>query len=494
MNVLPWEQDETVTIFLSEMEALESDLRARRLNRTLNSVDSKDKPHTAFEYLAQHEHRLKNLILELDDTQTGQGLKRVQLADSKTRRASRGQATFADPSAEFNAALDDLADLAHDIHSKVDARLMNTTAEERWVMRMRACLDLRAMAYPLGAAGKAATTHAEAAAKSLTSAASMGLKAGDRIEICVEWKPINSIWWPATLGAPIAGAGIHGISIIYDAFQAQGYDHPTPSRIAFECLTPPCVLRLWDAEENAWYPWRSLSMQMDVTPAIAAPADAAAPPSVTDDERIANAAPTDPTERAAFDSLLLLLNWMNSRWEDANNDQPAACPDPMPSIGELWEQRKMLTMRLQMFASDHQQRWANKSGTVIMETIFTEERFNERIGDFLHLFKHCALKTSNEAVVEGMGSYWDDCAAPKRHLRFETGVEEAVICYTAPPAHLPEATSFLRKSLTTYFDGGPHKWNFSHEDARHRHVVWAGGSKVIDRLGKIKPRLPSAFY
>ena len=111
-----------------------------------------------------------------------------------------------------------------------------------------------------------------------------------------------------------------------------------------------------------------------------------------------------------------------------------------------------------------------------------------------HLFKHMACKTANEAVVEGMGAFWDDAASPKRHLAFETGVEEAVICYNGPPPHRPEAETFLHRSLNTYFEGGPEKWNFTHEDKRFRGIVWAGGSKVIDKLLKVQPRLPSACY
>ena len=77
---------------------------------------------------------------------------------------------------------------------------------------------------------------------------------------------------------------------------------------------------------------------------------------------------------------------------------------------------------------------------------------------------------------------------------FETGVKEAVICYNGPPPHRPEAKPFLHKALNTYFEGGPEKWNFAHEDTRFRGIVWAGGSKVIDRQLKVKPRLPSACY
>ena len=141
--MLPWEQDTLITVFLEDIELLEGDLRARKLDRQLTTKDSKGNAHIAFEYLAHHEQRLKASTLELEDKQTGQGLVRVQLADSSALRASRGRANFTGPVAEFNSALDDLADLAHDMHEKINARLMNTDAEERWVKRMEAALDLR---------------------------------------------------------------------------------------------------------------------------------------------------------------------------------------------------------------------------------------------------------------------------------------------------------------------------------------------------------------
>jgi hypothetical protein len=70
----------------------------------------------------------------------------------------------------------------------------------------------------------------------------------------------------------------------------------------------------------------------------------------------------------------------------------------------------------------------------------------------------------------------------RRHLAFETGVKEAVVCYNGPPPYRPEAKPFLRRALNTYFEGGPEKWNFEQEDKRSRGIVRAGGSKVIDRL------------
>ena len=508
VNVLPWEIDARITVFLFDIELLERDLRARKLDRLLDTVDSRGKQHIAFEYLAFHEARLKQLTLELNDKQTGEGLVKVKLAESSSQRAARGRATFASPLEEFNAALDDLADLAHGIHTKINERLMNTDAEERWVRRMEVALDLRVMAFPTSASGKAALRAAVESQLRLVSAASIGLAAGNRIEVCIQEEP--PIWWPALLGGPVTGAGIHGMRLIYDPFPAQGYDAATPSRVAFEnqwwpCLPTPRCARLWDAEENAWWPWRRASpaafaddhgMDVDTATTITAAAGAIEASADMDAEILA-IAPTDPLLRAAFDALLLLLEWMNSRFIDS--DEPSAsCPDPLPVIGELWKQRCMLESRLQTAATSQFQHykklWEDASGTVIMRSVGTEPRFYEGCGDFWHLFKHMACKTSNEAVVEGMGSQWDLCTSPTRHLAFETGVKEAVICYNGPPPYRPEAKPFLHRALNTYFEGGPEKWNFEHEDKRFRGIVWAGGSKVIDRLLKVKPRLPSECY
>ena len=479
VNVLPWEQDCLVTVFLSDMEQLEKDLRTRKLDRHLGTNDRHGKPHVAFEYLTRHEARLKSLILELDDVQTGKGLVKVNLSPSTSRRSSRSRSNFSSTIDEFNSALDDLADLAHDIHEKVNARLMNTDAEERWVKRMQRALDLRVMAFPSGPEGLAASASAIAAAQRFTTIAALGLTVGDRIEVQVQDEP--AIWWPAVIGGPVAGAGIHGVRLVYDAFEAQGYDEETLSRAAFEA--PTVGGKLWDAEEDACWPWRRVTATDTAMEVEIAGAEA--------DAALASSAPTDPVRRAEFDALLLLLEWMDSRFLGSSSN-----PDPMPGILELWEQRTLLASRLQASAlkPPYHKKWVGASGTVIQKDFALQVKFNEGCGDFLHLYKHMACKTANEAVVEGMGSFWDDCAAPKCHLKFETSVKEAVICYNGPPPHRPEATSLLHTSLNTYFEGGPEKWNFFHEDPRHRGIVWASGSKVIDRLLKVKPRLPSECY
>ena len=61
-------------------------------------------------------------------------------------------------------------------------------------------------------------------------------------------------------------------------------------------------------------------------------------------------------------------------------------------------------------------------------------------------------------------------------------------------SHLPAADGFITRSLNTYFEGGPDKWNFRNEDPRFRNVVYVGGSKVISKWSNVKPRLPAAMY
>ena len=93
-----------------------------------------------------------------------------------------------------------------------------------------------------------------------------------------------------------------------------------------------------------------------------------------------------------------------------------------------------------------------------------------------------------------MGSVWDESATERRHVGFESGVHDAVIAWSAPMSHLPSADGFITRSLNTYFEGGPEKWNFKNEDARFRNLVYSGGSKVISKWANVQPRLPAAMY
>jgi len=98
----------------------------------------------------------------------------------------------------------------------------------------------------------------------------------------------------------------------------------------------------------------------------------------------------------------------------------------------------------------------------------------------------------NEAVVEGMGSVWDASTEARRHQRFEVGVEEAVIAWTAPQPYHDEAEPFLTAALNRHFNNKP--WNFVHTDMRLRQKVFDGGSKVIARHRKDLLRMPKSFY
>ena len=103
-----------------------------------------------------------------------------------------------------------------------------------------------------------------------------------------------------------------------------------------------------------------------------------------------------------------------------------------------------------------------------------------------------ATKTMCEAVVEGMGSVWDQCTDPHRHPHFEMGAKEAVIAWTAPAAYKAEAGPFVERALNRHFNGKP--WNFTHTDMNLRQKAWSGGSQVVDRHRRDPLRLPSKVY
>jgi len=133
---------------------------------------------------------------------------------------------------------------------------------------------------------------------------------------------------------------------------------------------------------------------------------------------------------------------------------------------------------------------AASSSTVIMADVFRYQKFYEVCPNFLYLYQHCALKSVPEAVVEGMGGVWDRCATPERHLTFEAGVKEAVICWNAPKPHMESCIPFLDRALLVHFDGKPP--HFTHVDAAaSRRVVH---SKVVQKHRNAKPRLPGSLW
>eukprot|EP00966_Prymnesium_polylepis_P328091 7383901-Prymnesium_polylepis.1 len=100
-----------------------------------------------------------------------------------------------------------------------------------------------------------------------------------------------------------------------------------------------------------------------------------------------------------------------------------------------------------------------------------------------------------EAVVEGMGGCWDRSSPSDRHPHFLSGIQEAVIVWSAPQPFHPEATPFIRKSLRGLF-GEDYASHFHHTNTRMNQVpTWAGGAgKAVSKHMATNPRLPSRFY
>jgi hypothetical protein len=61
-----------------------------------------------------------------------------------------------------------------------------------------------------------------------------------------------------------------------------------------------------------------------------------------------------------------------------------------------------------------------------VKELSTCSEFYDGVSDWLLLFNHCALKTTNEAVVESMGCTLDVHANPVRHLEQDNYVKETV--------------------------------------------------------------------
>ena len=240
---------------------------------------------------------------------------------SSNRRASRGGGNFRDEAEEYDAAITNLADFAREIIDKVNARLANTPREERWIKRMAAALDLRAMAFPTGAVANSLASVAALVAADIVSIAAVGLATGARIQVTLPAQSISvsshlissdqipshrmrsesdisdptqchailshlllwiqvrvseagepELWWAAGVGGPATGAGGHGVIIVYDAWPLHGHVNITTSRACFNS----CGQTLLDVDELATWQWR----RADVPPVAPPPAlqPPAAPP------------------------------------------------------------------------------------------------------------------------------------------------------------------------------------------------------------------------
>lgn len=97
------------------------------------------------------------------------------------------------------------------------------------------------------------------------------------------------------------------------------------------------------------------------------------------------------------------------------------------------------------------------------------------------------LKGVPEAIDEGMGNLWARCAAPGRHLPFEAGVREAVICWNAPRPYDEICDSFWDRALSLHFkDAMP---RFTHAAA-----AMMPQNKVVQKLRRTQSWLPALHF
>ena len=114
----------------------------------------------------------------------------------------------------------------------------------------------------------------------------VGLLVGSRLEVLVEMSdaPFEQ-WWPAQVGTTAQPPSkILKHTLTYLELPARGYGEPTPSRAVFETRREGAELRLFDADEELWRPWRLVeelgsAAQAAVRPCRGRSAAAAAQPS-----------------------------------------------------------------------------------------------------------------------------------------------------------------------------------------------------------------------
>lgn len=200
--------------------------------------------------------------------------------------------------------------------------------------------------------------------------------------------------------------------------------------------------------------------------------------------------PSDDRINAKKHAMKTLVEWLASRFNGA------ASTDNMPDHNEVFKQFLTLTGRLrEAFASlPFSAQWDGVSGTVIMKSVFTMERFYKGCEDYLYLFAHCASKSMCEAVIEGCGSVWDRQA--RHHPAFDVGSERAVIAWSAPWPWHPEAKTFVNHAIADLFGGNLHG-HFGHVNQQIGRIsasATAGRSVVMDRQMRMPNRLPGEMY
>ena len=150
---------------------------------------------------------------------------------------------------------------------------------------------------------------------------------------------------------------------------------------------------------------------------------------------------------------------------------------PLCGDDALWEQHQTIKRRIIMAAQQHpcKAAWRKmESGTAVMIFLFTEQQFYSGCKDWMLLFSHCALKTTNESIVESMGCCLDRHADHKRGLSIEHYTKEAFIDWNAPVSQ--ERHSFLVAVLNRIFESQS-EWHCVTDGISNYQC-----SEVVDRL------------
>jgi hypothetical protein len=88
-----------------------------------------------------------------------------------------------------------------------------------------------------------------------------------------------------------------------------------------------------------------------------------------------------------------------------------------------------------------------------------------------------------------MGSVWDRCATPGRHLNFTAGAQEAVICWNAPQPYT-DCDDFCDRALAIHFKGKDLHFTHTSSTVAKR----AEQSKVVQKLRRVMPKLPASLW
>ena len=135
-----------------------------------------------------------------------------------------------------------------------------------------------------------------------------------------------------------------------------------------------------------------------------------------------------------------------------------------------------------------------KSGTAIMKALFKLDEktgavpeLSKDLGQILYLFQHCALKSKNEACVEGYGSTIERHASKLRgNQDQENYASEAFLHINGPLLH--EADYLIERALNLHFgigkDGKQKLWHFCNTPASL--AKHAGELKNIEQSAVLK--------